>query len=273
MIDDLLAHPAVQAAAAPFLLALVIAAALHRTRLLGLAVSAAFALVIALTIGYSFEALTATHKMIAAGLGSAVLLVLFEVPALPNSLRLRVAVAGVAALASVWMVSRVLQQQQDFRMALWGLATAAYTVLLVSSGLRVGVTPVQSMVASLMLGLAGAALAFLGASLLLAQFGIAVAAGAGAALLVQMVAGSGAPLGWTAGLPALMAAAGIGLLSVFTGTLPWYCLVPMLAIPWATQQVRADDRPVWKISLLTAAAAAVPVLITVAVGWFAVTAA
>jgi hypothetical protein len=179
----------------------------------------------------------------------------------------------VAALASVWMVSRVLQQQQDFRMALWGLATAAYTVLLVSSGLRVGVTPVQSMVASLMLGLAGAALAFLGASLLLAQFGIAVAAGAGAALLVQMVAGSGAPLGWTAGLPALMAAAGIGLLSVFTGTLPWYCLVPMLAIPWATQQVRADDRPVWKISLLTAAAAAVPVLITVAVGWFAVTAA
>jgi hypothetical protein len=190
----------------------------------------------------------------------------------PNGPRVRLAVAAMAAVAAVWMVWRVLQQQHDFRMALWGLSTAAYTVLLVGSGLRVGATPVQSTVESLMLGLAGAALALLGASLLLAQVGIAVAAGAGAALLVQMIAGRGAPSGWTVGLPALIAAAGIGLLSVFTGTLPWFCLVPMLAIPWATRLVPADGRPIWQISSLTAFAAAVPMLITVALGWFAVTA-
>ena len=61
-MEELLANPAVQAGVAPFLSALVAAAALRRTRLLGVAVALAFALVIALTVGYAFEPLTASAQ-------------------------------------------------------------------------------------------------------------------------------------------------------------------------------------------------------------------
>ena len=68
----------------------------------------------------------------------------------------------------------------------------------------------------------------------MAQAGIAIGASAGAVLLIQMLTGKPAPLGWTLALPANVVAGLVGLLAVFTGALPWYCLLPTLAIPWAT---------------------------------------
>lgn len=58
-MSDLFDHPAIQAGAAPFVVALVVAVRLRRTRLMGLAVSAAFMVLVALTVGYSFEVVLA----------------------------------------------------------------------------------------------------------------------------------------------------------------------------------------------------------------------
>jgi hypothetical protein len=266
-MEELLANPAVQAGAAPFLSALIAAAALRRTRLLGLAVAVAFALVIALTVGYSFEPLTASRKLVLAGLGTALALLALELPGVAPRPAVRAALAAAAAAAAVWMVWRVLLQQEPAKAVLYGLATAAYIAALLESSLRVGPDGVRAAGSSLMLGLAAGGLGLLGASALLAQIGIAVAAGGGAVLLILMLGRQRGPAGWTLVIPAAAIAGFAGLLAVFTGSLPWFCLLPTLAIPWATRLVPLE-RPPWLAAVLTALAGLVPMLLAVGLAWF-----
>lgn len=267
-MDELLQNPAIQAGVVPFVTALIAAALLMRTRLLGLAQVAGFAAVIALAIGFSFESLTSTRKLVLAGLFTLLPVLLLELREGSTRAAARSAMALVAGLAGVWVVLRVLQQKETAAALLAGAATALYLAALVESTLRVGSDTVRGAAAGLMLGLAGGALALLGASALLAQMGIAVGAAAGATLLVQVVAGKRSPTGATLSLPASVVAGLVGLLAVFTGSLPWYCLLPTLAIPWATRLVPAGSRPVWLTAFLTALAAFVPLLLAVGLAWF-----
>jgi hypothetical protein len=268
-MEELLANPAVQAGVAPFLSALAVAAALRRTRLLGVAVALAFALVIALTVGYAFEPLTATRKLVVIGLCTALVVLALEVPGAPPTPAIRATLAAAAATAAVWMVWRVLLQQEPAKAALYGLAAGAYIALLLESGLRASGDGIRAASTSMMLGLTAGVLALLGASALLAQVGIAVAAGAGAVLLVQMMGLQRGPTGWTLVLPAATIAGLAGLLAVFTGSLPWFCLLPTLGIPWAAKLVRQERRPPWLAALLTALAGLIPMLLAVGLAWFA----
>ena len=268
-MEELLANPAVQAGMAPFLSALVAAAALRRTRLLGMAVAIAFALVIALTMGFTFEPLTATRKLVLIGLGTAIAVLALELPGAGPTLAIRAVLSTVAAAAAVWMVWRVLQQQEPGKAALYGLAAGAYIVMLLESCLRATDDGIRTAGISLMLGLTAGALALLGASALLAQIGIAVAAGAGAVLLVQMIGLQRGPMGWTLVLPAAAISGLVGLLAVFTGSLPWFCLLPTLGIPWAARLVRQERHPPWLAALLTALAGLIPMSLAVGLAWFA----
>jgi hypothetical protein len=264
----LLENPAVQAGVAPFAVALAVAAALHRTRLLVLCAPVAFALAVGLTIGFSFDALTATRKLVIAALVAAAVAAALEAGAVRLSHRLGAALVGFGAAAGIWVVWRVLQQQSAPLFALWSAGAALYCAVLIASSLRAGEDPVRACATALVLGLGAGALAFLGASALLAQLGIALAAGSGAALLVQMVLSRRAPVGWTLALPVAVAVSALGVQAVLTGPLPWYCLVPLLGVPWTARLVAADQRPVWLVSVLTALAAAVPMLLSVAIAWF-----
>lgn len=180
----------------------------------------------------------------------------------------RSAVALLAGLAAVWVVLRLLQQKETTDALLAGAASALYLAALVESTLRVGSDSVRGAANGLVLGLASGALALLGASALLAQVGIAVGAAAGATLLVQMIAGRCTPAGATLSLPASVVAGLVGLLAVFTGALPWYCLLPTLAIPWATRLVPVGSRPVWLTAFLTAIVAFIPLLLALGLAWF-----
>jgi len=268
-MEELLANPAIQAGVAPFLSALAAAAALRRTRLLGIAVAVAFALVIALTMGFAFEPLTATRKLVLIGLGTALAVLALEVPGANPTPAVRAALSTVAAAAAVWMVWRVLQQQEPVKAVLYGLAAGAYLVVLLESCLRAAGDGIRTAGISLVLGLTAGALALLGASALLAQIGIAVAAGAGAVLLVQMFGRPRGPKGWTLVLPAAAIAGLAGLLAVFTGSLPWYCLLPTLGIPWAARLVRQERHPPWRAALFTALAGLIPMSLAVGLAWFA----
>ena len=62
-MDELLQHPAVQAGIAPLLVALAVAAALWRTRLAWLAVAAAYATAVTLSVGFALQPLTAGRKV------------------------------------------------------------------------------------------------------------------------------------------------------------------------------------------------------------------
>lgn len=267
-MDELLAHPAFQAGVAPLVVALAFALALRSSRLLGLAITAAFALVIALTVGYSFEPMTAMRKLVLAGLTTAVLILILELRTTPASILVRAMLAGAAAAAALWLSWRVLQQQDGAKAALWGAGAVVYVALAVESSLQVREDDIRAACSSLMLGLAVGVLAILGASAVLGLVGIATAAGAGAVLLIRMVGTSHRPSGWTLVLPAAVISALVGLMAVFTGSLPWFCLIPTLAIPWATRLVATDrhSRPLTAALMLLAGL--IPALLAAALAWF-----
>ena len=267
-MNDLLDNPAVQAGVAPFLVALVLAALLRRRGLLGLAIGAALATVAVLALGFSFETLTAPRKMVLVGLGASVLVLPLELSAVAPRWPLRAALAGATAVAAVWVLWRVLQRMDLVPALGAGLAAAAYVAALVESTFAVRNDPVRSASAALVLGLATGMLCLFAASATLMQVGIAVGAGAGAALVLQMVSGRRASVGWTLAWPASVVAALLGLLSVFTGELRWYCLLPLLAVPWATRLAPAGQRPVWLSAVLASLASLAPALMAVAFAWF-----
>lgn len=267
-MDELLQNPAVQAGVAPFVTALVATGLLMRTRFLGLAQIVGFAALVALAIGFSFESLTSTRKLVLVGLFTFLPVLLLELKDWSMRPVARSAVALLAGLAAVWVVLRLLQQKETTDALLAGAASALYLAALVESTLRVGSDSVRGAANGLVLGLASGALALLGASALLAQVGIAVGAAAGATLLVQMIAGRCTPAGATLSLPASVVAGLVGLLAVFTGALPWYCLLPTLAIPWATRLVPVGLRPVWLTAFLTAIVAFIPLLLALGLAWF-----
>ena len=262
-MDELLQNPAVQAGVVPF----VAAGLLVRTRFLGLAQIVGFAALIALAIGFSFESLTSTRKLVLVGLFTSLPLLLLELKDWSARPAARSVVALLAGLAGVWVALRILQQKETASALLAGAASAVYLAALVEFTLRVGDDSVRGAATGLVLGLASGALALLGASALLAQMGIAVGAAAGATLLVQMIARQRAPAGATISLPASVVAGLVGLLAVFTGSLPWFCLLPTLAIPWAARLVPKSDR-VWLSASFTVLVALIPMLLAVGLAWF-----
>lgn len=262
-MTDWLAHPAVQSALAPFLVALALSTGLQRKRLVGLAIGAAFFTVVVLTIGVSFESFTSVRKMVLVGAAATLLVLPLELGRVTPSPRVRAALAGAAALAGVWVVLRVLQQRETA--AGWGagMAAAAFMGGLVASTQAVRDDTLRASASALALGLGAGALGLLGASALLAQVGIAVAAGAAATLLVPLLTGRAAAPGWTLAWPASVVTGLVGLLAVFTGELRWYCLLPLLVVPWAARAVPRRQQPVWLTTFFASLAALVPVAVAI----------
>ncbi len=267
-MQELLHHPAVQAGVAPFAAALLAAAALRKTRQLGLAIVAAFLCATALTLGLGFESLTSMRKLVLVGVAVAVLGAVLEFIADRPRWIHRVMVIAVTCLAVLWVLQRLLLQGEAAAATLAAAAATLYCVALLAGGERVSRDPVCVAAVTLVLGLASGALALFGASAQLAQLGIALGAGAGAALLVQMLSGAAAPVGWTLGLSAHIIAGLIGTLAVMTGSLPWYCLLPLPLVAWAARLAPVGARPVWQQAMLFAFFALVPALIAVVLAWF-----
>ncbi len=268
-MEELLHHPAVQAGVLPFATAFFVAGALHDTRHLALAIAAGFLCAVALTVGLEFESLTSVKKLVLVGIAAATLGVILEVMTSQPKRWLRALVAAGAALAVLWVLQRILMQRDAMALILAGGGAAVYCVaLLAGNDGAASRDPVHAAATALVVGLASGALALLGASAQLAQLGIALGAGAGAALLVQMLAGTAAPAGWTLGFSAQVIAGGLGLLAVLTGSLPWYCLLPLPLVAWAARIAPGHTGPVWQRAVLSVAFAMVPALLAVALAWF-----
>jgi len=256
-VEELLAHPAVQAALAPFLSALVAAGLLRRSRFLGLAAAVAFGVVILLTVGYSFESLTAVRKMILIGFAGFLAMAALEWRGAQATPAIRLGLAAAAGGAAIWMLWRILQQQEPVHAVLRGAGAVVYIGALLGFSIRRGGSAIESAATAMVLGLAAGGLGVLAASALLAQVGIAVAAGSG----------QRAPAGWALVVPGALISGSLGLLAVFTGSLPWFCLLPTLAIPWAARLVQQDRHPPWLAAVLCALAALVPMLLAVGLAW------
>jgi len=268
-MQELLANPAVQAALVPFLLAFVLAWLLHRPALAGLAVAAALLAVSALAMGLSFETLTSTRKLL-------LVVLAFALPAAwvargrASGGAAGAVLAAAAGLAALWVVWRILAQKEGAEALAAGAAAAVFIAGLVEMTRRFARDPIEAAAAAMALGLGSGALALLGASALLAQMGIALGAGAGALLLVQMIRGRTDAPAWSLALVAGVAAALVAEVAAFTGSLPWYAALPMLAVPWAATWVPGNaQRPAGVAAVIGSCTALIPVAIAVAIAWFA----
>ncbi|MGA8147535.1 MAG: hypothetical protein WB870_08165 [Gallionellaceae bacterium] len=245
---ELLSNPAVQGGLAPFVAALIVAELFQRMRLSGLCIIAGFALTVYLINGgIAFDPLTASRKIVLAGLLSALLaliLLLYN----PRWMRTMLAIAGGGV--ALWVMSRILQQQDAASMVTWGAGCALYVAWLVfwMDGLRDA--PIRAGSAGLALGLGTGTAALFGASALLGQFGLALGAAAGAYLLIQMLTSKHLPCGRSFTLPLSLVAGLSGCLAVLTAQLPWYTLPVLGVIPLAAHIRFFDKQALWLQSIL-----------------------
>ena len=223
-----LAHPAVQYGLAPFLAALFTVMVLHRLRLGGLALAAAFCTAVWLTVDWTLYPLTPLRKLILIGLVTPPLGLLVDFMA-RESLAWRIALAALAAAASIW----VHEPAPD------PASLAAAVILpawLVMSLLAMNGAPGRS---------SGAIVALAGGTAVCAAYGEApvhfsgyaasLASGAGAFLLWLL----GTNRKWSAGaVMGLPAATLTGLLlggAVLQGGTPWSAALLLALVPLAAR--------------------------------------
>ena len=267
-MNDLLNHPAVQAAAAPFIAGLLTAALLYRARLGGLAVVAGFATAVALISGFNFTPLTATRKVVLLGLLAPLLGMVVDL-VLKSNRRSYIILAVLAALAAVWVFWSVLVQKELAEAIRLGAIVAAATGLIVALTVSLGGKPVRAASAGLALGLGSGICAVLSASALYGQYGIALGAACGAFLLLQMMLGRSLAAGATFTLSAALLAGLFGAAAMLLASLPWYALALLVLVPLAARVPLPEKMPVWLQSILVSICALLPALPAFYLTWTA----
>lgn len=268
-MDALLDNPMVQAGVAPLAVALILAAALSQVRRDGLpwlALAAALATTLALTTGISFTPLSASRK---------VLLVVLAVPWIGLALDLvglrgrwlAPALAVALGLASWWVFQSVIAQSESAWLV--GGGVALFVALMAGLVLRLRDDGAGGGAATLGLGLAVGVSAVLSASIGTLMNGLAVAAGAGALLLLQFVAARALAPGFTGTLTTAAAAALFAAGTLLLAELRWPALVLMLLVPLVAALPLARDATPRVALVLRAAATAAAALAPIAAAWFA----
>ena len=234
-MNELLNHPAVQGGVAPFVAALIVVLVLGRLRLGGLALVAAFCTAVYLVSGFAFTPLTAARKIVLLALATPVIGLLVDFAFRPTRLGTGM-LAIAAAAAPLWVFWPVLAQKDTELAILLGANAVLLSTWLVGIMLSaLAERPLQAGAAGLGLGLAAGGCAILGASAMYGSYGIALAAGAGAFLLPQMISGRTIAAGATFVLPVALIAALIAAAAAILAQLQWYVLPVLALIPLAAR--------------------------------------
>ena len=242
---------------------------LGRTRLAWLAIVAGYATMIALAVGFSFEPLTAARKVVLLILLAPLVGLVVDSVA-ENSQGVAFAARRRSRVPLPRGLSFSVLAQKE-AVAAWGAGAgiAIFAALLVWLVLDLRNDSLRTGAAGLGLGLATGISGLLSASIGYFMGGVAIAASAGAMLLMRIfIARTHAPgaLGaLTIGLATALFAAGTLMLA----QLPWYALPALLLVPLAAR-LPAPERlhPFVRaalLSLYTLAAAGVPI----AAAWIA----
>ena len=268
-MQEMLANPAVQGGLAPFIAALIVAALLAPFRLGGLAVVAAFATAVYFIAGFTFAPLTATRKIILLGLAAPVAGIVIDFAFRPTRFEAWVlALAGAATAA--WIFWPILAQKDLERALLAGGTAVLATAWTIGfSHSRLAEDGVRAGAAGLALGAGVGGAATLGASLTYGLYGLAVAAGAGAFLLVQMITGKKTHAGATFMLSAAVVAMLLAAAAMILAQLPWYAVVALALVPVAASLPVSAGTPVWLQALLLSFFALFVAGIACALAWHA----
>ncbi|MCL4745788.1 MAG: hypothetical protein KJZ83_10265 [Burkholderiaceae bacterium] len=267
-MNELLQNPAVQAGVGPLLVALVLGAALARTRLAWAAVAAGYATMIALSVGFQFTPLSVSRKVLLLVLASPLAGLALDLAA-GGRRGVRFAVCAAAAGAAIWAFSSVLVQR-EMPAALWqGGLIAATTLALSWSVLARSDDGIATGAAGLGLGLASGVAALLSASIGLFMAGVSVAAGCGAMLLVQLALRRALAPGFVGALGVAMAGALFAGAAFTIAKLPWYALPLFVLVPVAASVRVGSALALWQRAGLRSALALAAAVIPILAAWLA----
>ena len=227
-----------------------------------------YATMIALTTGFQFSPLTASRKILLMGLIVPVIGVAADL--IPRPSRAIAAVFALAAgLASIWALASVLRQQEGSApyvaaagIAVFGFVLTALVLALRDDGLRTGA-------AGLGLGLATGVAAVLSASIGFLLAGIAVAAAAGALLLVQVIFSRNIAARFTGALSIAILTSLFAAGSLMLAQLPWYALPLLLLVPLAAMLPTSKRMPLIARAALLAFCSLVAAIFPIAAAWYA----
>lgn len=227
-MQELLAHPAVQSGAAPFLAGVAAALLLFPLRLSGLALAAGFFAALHLTGRLDFH-----QRMFIVLLAAPVFGALVDLAFRPT--RSAGVVLGIVfAMATFWVYLRVLGHKPPQQLALHAVGITLLTALMVAFLVASHTEPARAGAAGVGLGVALGAGAWL-SSFLYDRAGFALAAAAGGFLVLSMILGRGVVPGASFTLSGGVFAALLAAGAVLSGRLPWQ---PAAALPLVPLAVR-----------------------------------
>jgi hypothetical protein len=261
-------HPAIQGGVVPLIVALVVGLALARTRFAWLAIVAGYAAMIAVSVGFAFSPLTVARKTVLLGLLAPLAgLALDRRPSLSRVVERFVAIA--AGVAAIWVFTSILMQRDAMPAFATGAGIAVFVGALVAATVRLRDDGIRAGAAGLGLGLATGVAGVLSASVGYLLSGVAIAAGAGALLLVQVALSKKLAAGFVGTLTISVLTGLFAVGTTLLAELPWYVLPLFLLVPVAVALPTPSRGPLILRAAIIAgyafAAAAVPIL----AAWFA----
>lgn len=260
-------HLAVQGGAAPLVVALVVATALARTRYAWLAIVGGYATTMALTTGFQTSPLTASRKILLAGLVAPLVGIAADI--LPRPPRGAVVTLAVATgIVAVWVVASVLTQRQGGALYVAVAGIAVFATALTAMVLSLRDDGVRAGAAGLGLGVAAGVSAVLSASIGFLLAGIALAAASGAMLLLQVLFSRNVPAGFIGALPMALLAALFSTGTLMLAELPWYGLPLLLLVPAAAMLPVGERLPMIARAALLAFCALVAAAFPIAAAWY-----
>ena len=233
-VSDFFGHPVIQSGVAPFFAAFFVVLVLHRLKLGGLALVAAFYMAAWLIGDLAFQPLTVARKIVLISLVTPLLGMCVDFMA-RGSPMWRVTLALLAAAASIWVYWPVLAQKSLYEAALYGGGAALLMAWLISAMLPMDGAPTRSAAAALALAVGTSLCAGYVGATLYGQYAMAIASGASAFLLWLMLTNRK----WSAGAVLRLSAATLtGLLLcglVLVAHLPWYAAAVLALVPLAAR--------------------------------------
>ena len=246
-MDELLTNPAIQGGVAPFLVALIIAGLFLRLNILaGLAIVAGFITTVMLTTGIVFEPLTSTRKITLLVMIIPLLAIVLQLIDKYNDFTVKVFYT-FTAVAVLWVLWPVIKNNPSIEMLFLTLSYIVYAGWMMKLFMRMSEQPaIIASTAATGVGAVIGGASLIGASALLGQLGLALAAAGGAFLLVQLLAKSEEDAGLTLPMTSAMIAALVLPAAIEYAQVPWVVLPLVAIIPLLAFYPFEDDEKVWK---------------------------
>lgn len=246
-MDELLANPAIQGGIAPFLVALVIAGLFLRLNILaGLGITAGFVTTVMLTTGIEFEPLTSTRKITLLIMVTPILAIVLQMIDKYNDFSNKVFVTFAVA-AVLWVLWPVIKNNPSVETLSLTFSYLIYAGWMIKLFMRMSEQPgIVASTAATGVGIAIGGSALIGASLLLGQMGLALAAAGGAILFVQLLSKNQEDAGFTLPMTSAMIAALLLPAAIVYAKVPWIILPIVAIIPLLAFYPFEDDDSVWK---------------------------